>query len=210
MTIAAVSGYNPYASVQAPTAPQVQTSNYSPVVSDNGGGSGFTGDFSSISSMVAHGAGGGFASFKVSGQMAESIKTLFGKGTPAPAPAPDAPPAPAGFGQNLMGGMKGIAVSGLKGAGLSALVSAGVSAVSNGVGVATGKVDSSEAVTNVVKDTIGGAVGGLTAVTAGGLGSLAMGAMKIGGLPATIITVGLGAVGGVFGGQMAKKLTDNF
>lgn len=212
MTIAAVSGYNPYASVQAPTAPQVRTSGYntySPVVSDNGGGSGFTGDFSSISSMVAHGAGGGFASFKFSGQMAESIKTLFGKGTPA-APAPDAPPAQAGFGQNLMGGIKGIAVSGLKGAGLSALVSAGVSAVSNGVGVATGKVDSSEAVTNVVKDTIGGAVGGLTAVTAGGLGSLAMGAMKIGGLPATIITVGLGAVGGVFGGQMAKKLTDNF
>ena len=177
-----------------------------PVVSDNSNtGSGmFSTDFTSISSMVAHAGGGGFAAFKVSGQMAESIKTLFGKGTP-PAGA-----EAAGIGSNLMKGFKGIAISGLKGAGLSALVSAGVSAVSNGVGVATGKVESGVAVNNVVKDTIGGAVGGLTAVTAGGLGSIAMGALKIGGLPATVITVGLGAVGGVLGGQLAKKLTDNF
>ncbi len=178
----------------------------SPVVSDNSNsGSGmFSTDFTSISSMVAHAGGGGFAAYKVSGQMAEGMKNLFGKGTPADGGAAS------GIGQNLARGFKGIALSGLKGAGLSALVSAGVSAVSNGVGVATGKVESSVAVNNVVKDTIGGAVGGLTAVTAGGLGSIAMGALKIGGIPATVITVGLGAVGGVLGGQLAKKLTDNF
>lgn len=203
MTIGAVNNYT----YTAPTTSGYSPYSTSPVVSDNGSGSGssfFSTDFSSISSMVAHAGGGGFASYKVSGQMAESIKTLFGKGTPP------ADPAAAGIGQNLMKGFKGIAISGLKGAGLSALVSAGVSAVSNGVGVATGKVESSEAVSNVVKDTIGGAVGGLTAVTAGGLGSIALGAFKIGGLPATVITVGLGAVGGVLGGQLAKKLTDNF
>ena len=186
-------GYNPYSTT--------------PVVSDTGSSAGsgfFSTDFTSISSMGAHGAGGGFASYKVSGQMAEGIKTLFGKGTPPAAPATS------GIGQNLMQGFKGIAIAGAKGAGLSALVSAGVSAVANGVGVATGKVESSQAVSNVVKDTIGGAVGGLTAVTAGGLGSIALGAFKIGGLPATVITVGLGAIGGVLGGRMASKLTESF
>lgn len=179
-----------------------------PVPTDNGGGtstSAFSTDFSSISSMVAHAGGGGFAAYKLSGSMGESIKTLFGH-----PPAPPADAAAAGFGHNLMTGLKGVAVSGLKGAGLSALVSAGVSVVANGVGAATGKIDSSQAMTNVMKDTIGGAVGGLTAVTAGGIGNIAMGAMHIGGLPATIITVGLGAVGGVLGGQLAKKVTDNF
>ncbi|MEZ0368486.1 MAG: hypothetical protein ACAI44_05285 [Candidatus Sericytochromatia bacterium] len=193
-----------------------QTSTYnpyttSPVVSDNGSGtsSGFATDFASISSMVAHAGGGGFAAFKLSGQMADSFKTLFGH-PPAPPANPGGSMAAHGFGGNLMAGLKGIGMTSLKGAGLSALVSAGVSVVANGVGAATGKVDSSQAVTNVVKDTIGGAVGGLTAVTAGGLGSLALGAMHIGGLPATVITIGLGAVGGVLGGQLAKKLTDNF
>jgi len=194
-----VSGYSPYSS--------------QPVATDNGSGTPsamFATDFTSISSMVAHAGGGGFAAFKLSGQMGDSIKTLFGH-----PPAPAAPPAgggaaTAGFAGNLMTGLKGVAITGLKGAGLSALVSAGVSVVANGVGAATGKIDSSKAVTNVVKDTIGGAVGGLTAVTAGGIGSIAMGAMHIGGLPATIITVGLGAVGGVLGGELTKKLTDKF
>lgn len=188
----AASGYNPYSTT--------------PVVSDNTGTgtSAFKTDFASISSMVAHAGGGGFAAYKLSGQMGDSFKTLFGH-PPAP-PAGGA--AVSGFGGNLMTGLKGVALTGLKGAGLSALVSAGVSVVANGVGAATGKVDSSTAMKNVAKDTIGGAVGGLTAVTVGGIGSIALGAMKIGGLPATIITVGLGAVGGVLGGQLSKKLTD--
>ena len=182
-----VQAYNPYAS--------------GPVVSDDSNGGGFTGfstDFTSISSMVSHAGGGGFAAYKLSGNMAESIKTIFGKGTP---------PATSGFGQNLMTGMKGIAINGAKGAGLSALVSAGVSAVANGVGVATGKIDSSEAVGNVVKDTIGGAVGGLVGVTAAGVGHIFLGRF---GTIGTIAAVALGAVGGVAGGKLAGKLTENF
>ena len=77
----------------------------------------------------------------------------------------------------------------------------------NGYGAATGKIDSSEAVGNVVKDTIGGAVGGLAAVTAGGVGHMLLGRF---GTVGTIASVALGAVGGVAGGQLAAKLTENF
>ena len=201
--------YNPYASVQSTT----QTSNYNPyttgpVVSDGGGSGsgigGFSTDFSSISSMVSHAGGGGFAGYKLGGKMGESIKGLFGK---APTPPADGGGAgQAGFGKNFMTGVKGIAITGLKGAGLSALVSAGISAVGNGVGVATGKVESSAAVSNVIKDTIGGAVGGLTGVTAAGFASM----IPVGGAFGTILTVGAGAIGGVLGGRMASKLTEGF
>lgn len=183
--------YNPYTQT-APgatttPAPTTGTSWSNPL---SGLTSGFATDFSSISSMASHAAGGGFASYKLSGQMADSYKSLFGNGA-------------GGF----FGGMKNIALTSLKGAGLSALVSAGVSAVANGVGAATGKVDKAEAMSNVVKDTIGGTLGGLTAVTAGGLGSLIF---RGGGVMGTVISVGLGAVGGVVGGQLAKKLTEKF
>ncbi|PIQ26489.1 hypothetical protein COW64_11180, partial [bacterium (Candidatus Blackallbacteria) CG18_big_fil_WC_8_21_14_2_50_49_26] len=60
------------------------------------------------------------------------------------------------------------------------------------------------------KDTIGGAVGGLGAVTIGGLGNLALGSLGLAGMPLTIATVALGAVGGVLGGQLAKPMTDSF
>lgn len=198
MMIQSVSN-NPY--VQA----NYQTYTTGPVTVDDTTNSfgGFSTDFTSISSMVAHAAGGGFAAYKLSGSMAENIKTIFGHGTPAPTPGAGA----AGFGQNLMTGLKGVAITGAKGAGLSALVSAGVSAVSNGVGVATGKIDSSAAVGNVIKDTIGGAVGGLTGVTAAGVGQIFLGRF---GTIGTIASVALGAVGGVAGGQLAKKITDNF
>lgn len=173
----------------------VQPANYSPytsnpVVADdnNNTGSGFSTDFASISSMVAHGAGGGFASYKLGAGMAGNMKSIFTKG-------------------NFFNGLKGTAMTGFKGAGLSALVSAGVSAAANGYGVATGKIETSEAVSNVVKDSIGGAVGGLAAVTAGGLGHMLLGRF---GVVGTIASVGLGAAAGVAGGQLAKKFTDGF
>lgn len=161
---------------------------YSPVSGDTG--SAFGSDFSSISSMVAHAGGGGFASYKLGAQMGQNIKQIFGK--------------------TFFTGIKNSAITGLKGAGLSALVSAGVSVVSNGIGVATGQTDGSSAVSNVMRDTIGGAVGGLGAVTLGGLGNLALGSLGLAGMPLTIATVALGAVGGVLGGQVAKSLTDSF
>jgi hypothetical protein len=153
------------------------------------GTSAFGSDFSSIGSMVANAAGGGFAAHKLGAQMGQNMKAIFGK--------------------TFTTGLKNSAATGLKGAGLSALVSAGISVVSNGVGIATGKTDGNTAVNNVIKDTLGGAVGGLGAVTFGGLGNLAMGSLGLAGVPLTVATVALGAVGGVLGGQLARPLTNN-
>jgi len=179
---------NPYASVQTNSFNPYSSG---PVVSDDtGSGSGFATDFSSISSMVSHAGGGGFAGYKLGAKMGADMKSIFSGG---------------GI-KGVFGGLKNTAFTGIKGAGLSALVSAGISAVGNGVGVATGKVDSSAAVSNVVKDTIGGAVGGLTGVTAAGFASM----IPVGGAFGTILTVGAGAVGGVLGGRLASKLTDGF
>lgn len=190
MTLA-INFSNPFAG----TAP-VGTSSYSPYSPTAPGtpatdsGSGFSADFTSISSKLAAGAGGGFAAYKMGAQMGQNIKGIFSGGQ----------------GGGFFTGMKNVAVTGFKGAGLSALVGAGVSAVANGVGVATGKVDSSQAVSNVVGDTITSAVGGLGAVTLGGLGNLALSSMGVGGLPLTIITVGLGAAGGVGASFLKDKL----
>ena len=174
--------------------PVVQPSNYSVYSPYDPGStptnpSAFSSDFASIGSMVANGAGGGFAAYKLGAQMGQNMKSIFGK--------------------TFTTGLKNSAVTSLKGAGLSALVSAGVSVVSNGVGIATGKTDGSTAVNNVMKDTLGGAIGGLGAVTFGGLGNLAMGSLGLAGIPLTVATVALGAVGGVLGGQLAHPLTHN-
>jgi hypothetical protein len=189
MTLA-INFSNPFAGTQP-----VGTSNYTPyngtapVATDTGTGT-FSTDFTSISSKLSAGAGGGFAAYKMGAQMGQNIKGIFSGAQ----------------GGGFMTGMKNVAITGFKGAGLSALVGAGVSAVANGVGVATGKVESGKAVSNVVGDTITAAVGGLGAVTLGGLGNLALGSMGVAGLPLTIVTVGLGAAGGVGASFLKDKL----
>lgn len=201
MTLAINSTLSPY------TAAPVGTSNYSPyqstppVAADPG--SGFSADFTSISSKLAAGAGGGFAAYKLGAQMGQNFKSIFTK------PAPDPNPGSQISAGGVLTGIKNVAITGLKGVGLSALVGAGVSAVANGVGVATGKVESSQAVSNVIGDTITSAVGGLGAVTLGGLGNLALSSMGVAGLPLTIVTVGLGAAGGVGAAFLKDKLMGN-
>lgn len=186
-----IQSVNPYQSVQTQSFNPYAKS---PVVADDVQlNSGFNVDFANIRSMVANGAGGGFAAHKVGAQMGTDLKGLFGNGL-----------------KGVVGGMKNVALTGVKGAGLGALVSAGVSAVTNGAGVATGKIESSQAVSNVIKDSIGGAVGGLTAAGAAGVGHLAMSAIGVTGTLGTVVTVGLGVVGGIAGGQLAKKMTDGF
>lgn len=149
----------------------------------------FGSDRLSVSSLLAPGAGGGFAAYKLGAQMGDHMKSVFGNGL-----------------KGVVGGVKNVAVTGLKGMGLSALVGAGVSAVSNGVGVATGKIDSSDAVGNVVSDTITSAVGGLGAVTLAGTGHILLSKFGMGGTTLTIATVALGAIGGVAAGYAKDSL----
>ena len=187
MGISAVSNQFQMAPVQS-----VAPASYNPygdsVVSDGGSnGGGFSTDFSSISSIAAHAGGGGFAAYKLGGQMNGNMKSIFGNGF-----------------KGAFGGIKNTAITGIKGAGLGALVSAGVSAVGNGVGVATGKVDSSEAVSNVIKDSIGGLAAGALGTTAGGLASF----IPVKGVVGTVLVTAAGAAGGVAGGMLANKLTE--
>lgn len=190
-----------------------------------------TSGFSKMGSMISAVGSGGFVAYRLGGQMAQNIGNIFGGGNSAQLQAQLAKGSQAlltkgpsglvselqksgtsaakqignqaGKGGSIIGGVGGVLATGLKGAGLGALVGAGLSAVSNGIGVATGQISSSRAVDNVIGDTIGGAVGGLGAVTAAGLGGMLLGKMGVAGLPLTIATVALGAVGGI-GGMFAK------
>lgn len=175
-----VNAYQPY----APTAAAYQPAAYAPspypvaTASDGTTPNAFNADFSKISSIVAHTAGTGFTTYK-----------LVAQGGIAP-------------------GFKGALMTGLKGAGLAGLVSAGVSAAANGIGVATGKIEKSEAVGNVISDTLTGSIGGLGAVAVGGIGHKLLGSFMQG-TPLMIATVALGAVGGTLAAQFTKNAIDN-
>lgn len=225
--------YDPYGSYQQPGYQQpynggMQTSPHGGIVPDT-----YTdiSGFSKMGSMISAAGSGGFVAYKLGGQMAKNIGNIFGGGNSAQIQAQLAKSsqalltkgtrglvsemqktgvaaskqisAQAGKGGSIIGGVGGVLTTGLKGAGLGALVGAGLSAVSNGIGVATGQISSGRAMDNVIGDTIGGAVGGLGAVTAAGLGGMLLGKMGVSGLPLTIATVALGAVGGM-GGMFAK------
>lgn len=144
-----------------------------------------TDTFTSVTSLVAGTAGGGFASYKLGEQMAGNMKGLFGNGF-------------SGF----FGGMKQMALTGAKGAGLSALVGGGISVVSNGISAVSGRIEATEAVRNVVGDTITSAVGGFGAVTVAGVGNIALSKLGMGGTGLMIATVALGAVGGAAAAHM--------
>lgn len=152
--------------------------------------------FIKYGSLASLAAGGGFAAYKLSGKMAANFKEL----------AEAMKPGQGGNLQAAVPSLQKIAGTTLQGAGLSALVSAGVSAVSNGIGVARGKVDGQTAVKNVMADGISGAIGGFGAVSAGATGSMLLGAFGVVGLPLTIGTVAFGAAGGVLAGRFGQKL----
>ncbi len=180
------------------------TGGYNPYNVGSGSSSTYGDDsFSSITSLVSPAAGGGFAAYKLSGKMAESIKSIFAKKPPA------GDPATAGLNTSgVMGGLKNVAITSIKGAGLAALVGAGVSAVGNGIGVATGAVDGSQAVSNVIGDTVTSAVGGLGAVALGGAGHMLLSKFGVGGMAMTITTTALGAVGGVAAGFIKQSIME--
>lgn len=190
MNVSAIPSYQPYNTVYTQNnttqSSGVQAAAYNPYNNESTFGND---SFSSVTSLVSGAASGGFTAYKYGAQMGTDIGNMFGNGF-----------------HGFLGGLKNTAITGLKGMGISALVGAGVSAVGNGLGVATGKVDSSEAVSNVVSDTITSAVGGLGAVTAAGLGNMLLSKVGVAGIPLTVATVALGAAGGVTASFMKNQM----
>lgn len=183
MTIQTVGSYNSVLPM-TPVTPSTLPSGSPPSVGDPGLGSD---TFTQIGSLLGKAAGGGVASWKFSGKMADAIKNSFGNGF-------------SGF----MGGMKNVAVTGIKAGGISALVSGGVSAITNGIGVVTGSIQGSDALGNIAADTALGAVTGIGAVGASGLATLALGKL-ITGTPLTIAAVGIGAASAVLIGKLFQS-----
>lgn len=143
--------------------------------------------------IIGHGAGGGFASYKMGSKMAEQYKLV----------------AEAIKTNGLKGAvpqMKSLGITSAKGAGMAALVSGGVSALTNGIQVARGQMEGKEAINHVITDSISGAVGGLGAVSLAGAGHLALGRLGVVGLPLTIATTAIGAVGGATAGFIANQV----
>ncbi|GIW21628.1 MAG: hypothetical protein KatS3mg068_0635 [Candidatus Sericytochromatia bacterium] len=93
----------------------------------------------------------------------------------------------------------------LNAVGIGALVSGGVSAVSNTISVLNGRESVGDAVSNVTKDSLKGAISGVGGVLGGGLTAMALTMFKIGGTPLTIAAVIGGAVGSAVANELVSK-----
>ncbi len=153
--------------------------------------------FLRISKYAAQGAGGAFAAYRLgksTGELYREISKAFQKGGRG---LPQAKP-----------GIEGALMNGVKGAGMGALVSAGISLVSNGWQVTQGEITTEDLTDRVVDDTLNGAFAGFGGVTLGGLGNLVMGSMGMTGLPLTIGTAAVGAVGGILLSQFSQPFEE--
>ena len=88
---------------------------------------------------------------------------------------------------SVVGALKGIGMATLKSTGISALVSGGFSAVTNGIAYWRGEKTKTQAVSNVVTDTVTGGVTGLGATLAG---------TAVSGIGLTLLVGGAGMLGG--------------
>ena len=97
---------------------------------------------------------------------------------------------------SVVGALKGIGMATLKSTGISALVSGGFSAVTNGIAYWRGEKTKTQAVSNVVTDTVTGGVTGLGATLAGGAAMAALAGTAVSGIGLTLLVGGAGMLGG--------------
>lgn len=102
---------------------------------------------------------------------------------------------------------KVVGVTAANAAGVGALLSGGLSAVGNTVGLLSGRQTVRGAASNVVADSIQGAVSGIGGFAVGGASALALTMFKCTGTPVAIA----GIVGGAIGASLVNKYfhTDN-
>ncbi len=103
-------------------------------------------------------------------------------------------------------GLKDMAGTAGQLAGIGAFGAAIGASIRNGYGLATGKIEASEVGMNIAKDTVRGALAGVSGGTAAGL----VGFIPVKGVMGTVLSVGAGMVGGVLGGKLAEKLNSNY
>lgn len=87
-------------------------------------------------------------------------------------------------------------------AGVGALLSGGVSVIGNTVSLLKGRESLRSAGSDVVTDTIKGAMSGVGGLAVGGVSALALGAMKVTGTPVVIASV----IGGAIGASLINRL----
>ncbi len=97
---------------------------------------------------------------------------------------------------SVVGALKGIGMATLKSTGISALVSGGFSAVTNGIAYWRGEKTKTQAVSNVVTDTVTGGITGLGATLAGGAAMAALAGTAVSGIGLTLLVGGAGMLGG--------------
>lgn len=101
-----------------------------------------------------------------------------------------------GVTSGAQGGLKALGGALLKGTRTSVLIGAGVSALSNSMDVVSGRITVGRALGNVTADGAGAAISGVVAAGAGGLTTLALGAMGVVSAP---MLAGVSAVAGIAG-----------
>lgn len=97
---------------------------------------------------------------------------------------------------SVVGSLKSLGGTVMKSTGLSALVSGGFSAVTNGIAYWQGKKTATQAVSNVVTDTVSGAATGLGATLAGGAAMAALAGTSVAGFGLTLLVGGASILGG--------------
>ncbi|MBF2053480.1 MAG: hypothetical protein IGS03_08455 [Candidatus Sericytochromatia bacterium] len=106
---------------------------------------------------------------------------------------------------SVIGSLKAVGGTLLKSTGLSALVSGGFSAVTNGIAYMQGKKTATQAVSNVVTDTVTGAATGLGATLAGGAAMMALAGTSVAGFGLTLLVGGASILGGFLADKVLTK-----
>lgn len=110
-----------------------------------------------------------------------------------------------GVGSGAQGGLKALGGALLKGTRMSLLIGAGVSAVTNSIDIVSGRITIGRGLGNIAADGTGAAISGVVAAGAGGLATLALGAMGVVSAP---MLAGVSAVAGIAGFIVSGHIFD--
>lgn len=102
--------------------------------------------------------------------------------------------------------IKNVGVGAVQGAKYGAIIGGVVSSIMNTFNVLTGKTKTSDAVGTVVADTTTATISGAGGALTGGLTAWGLGLAGLGGTPALVIGVGIGAIGAIGSQLLINKL----